>query len=285
MDKELDINEVAFTIEVDEDVLEEVRLGEVTHIALSIDDENQNLVLENIDGHLILCSEKMPETFHRCYWHNNGEFPYMIKETLQFLILANGDDSCLVHILSTEPEVGPRFRFQGPDKPSVEDPNGDSCIWQIVFEIKPVTKTYLLRWNPAISSFRVKDYEYCVKESVDGTFPLNWSIYEWEEAKIGDTFYMMRVGDDKAGIVFQGKFTSNPYTGEDWAGTSKQRHYVDLFCTILSEPGEKPAISLEELQEAIPDIEWGRGHSGILLPIEIADKMDKMVDKNNLINE
>ena len=278
--KEIDINEVAFTIEVDEDVLMGVRLGDVTHIALSINDDNQNLVLENIDGHLILCSEKMPETFHRCYWHNNGEFPYMIKETLQFLILANGDDSCLVHIVSTEPEVGPRFRFQGPDKPSIEDPNGDSCIWQIVFEIKPVTKTYLLRWNPAISSFTEDDYEYCVSNSEEGVFPLNWSIYEWEEACVGDEFYMMRVGDDKAGIVFKGKFTSGPYTGEDWAGSNKQRHYVDLLCTCLSALGEKPAISLEELQEAIPEIEWGRGHSGVLLPIEVTEKLKRMTNND-----
>ena len=277
MDKELDINEVAFTIEVDEDVLEGVRLGEVTHIALSIDDENQNLVWENIDGHLVLCSDKMPETFHRCYWHNDGVFPYIIKETLQFLVLANGEDSCLAHIVNMEPKVGPRFRFQGPDKPSVEDPNGDSCIWQIVFEIKPVTKTYLLRWNPAISSFTEDDYEYCAAHSEDGFFPLNWSIYEWEEAKVGDTFYMMRVGDDKAGIVFQGKFTSNPYTGDDWAGTSKQRHYVDLLCSCLSAPGEEPAISLEKLQVAIPDIEWGKGHSGVLLPIEVAEILEKML--------
>ena len=147
MDKELDFNDVAFTIEVDDKVIDGIRSGELTHLVLSIDDENQNLILENIDGHLILCSDEMPDTFHRCYWHNNGVFPYIVRESLQFLVLASEQDSCLVHIVSAEPKVGPRFRFQGPDKPSIEDPDGDSCIWEVVFEVKLATKVYLLRWK------------------------------------------------------------------------------------------------------------------------------------------
>ena len=63
---------------------------------------------------------------------------------------------------------------------------------------------YLMRWNPAISSFKEEDYEKCVANMTYGMFCMNWSIYEWEEARRGDYFYMMRTGDDKAGIVFRG---------------------------------------------------------------------------------
>lgn len=51
---------------------------------------------------------------------------------------------------------------------------------------------------------------------------MNWSVYEWEKAHKGDHYYMLRTGDDKAGIVFRGVFTSDPYPGEDWAGNGKK---------------------------------------------------------------
>lgn len=276
--EKIDINDVAFTIEVDQSVIDEVRSSVATHIAMNINDECQNLILENIDGHLLLCTEEMPEMYHGCYYYNNGTFPYIIKKSLQFLVLAAEKDSCLVRIVSATPEATTRFRFQGSGKPSIEDPNGDSCIWQMVFEIKPVTKTYLLRWNPAISSFTETDYHYCVEESEDGMFPLNWSIYEWEDAHMGDEFYMMRVGDEDAGIVFSGKFTSEPYTADDWAGTSKKRHYMDMLCKTVAAPWEKPSPSLERLKEAIPEIDWSKGHSGVLLPMEIAEKLKALVE-------
>lgn len=50
----------------------------------------------------------------------------------------------------------------------------------------------------------------------NGMFYSNWSIREWEQARRGDFFYMMRVGDDKAGIVFRGQFVTDPYVGDDW---------------------------------------------------------------------
>ena len=51
--KEIDINEVAITLEVDSEVIAKVRSGEITHILMDISEDNQNLVLETIDGNLI----------------------------------------------------------------------------------------------------------------------------------------------------------------------------------------------------------------------------------------
>lgn len=141
----------------------------------------------------------------------------------------------------------------------MEDANGDSCVWEVSFEVVPVLvepRYYLMRWNPSISSFTEKDFEKCVKNQVHGMFRINWSINEWEEARRGDIFYMMRVGDDKAGIVFNGQLISDPYPGEDWAGSTKRRMYVDLICTNASETGNEPIIPFTKLQEAIPSFEW-----------------------------
>lgn len=277
--KETDINEMGISLDVDSEVIEGVRKGEIGTIVLDINEDNQQLILETIDGHLLLCTEDMPTTYHGCYYYNGGEFPYILKDTLEFLVLADGENCFLTHIISKKAVAGTRFRFQGPNEPSIEDPEGDSCIWKVHFEILPVPKElkkYLMRWNPSISSFKEQDYKECVENAQDGKFRLNWSIYEWEEARRGDMFYMLRVGDDKAGIAFNGYFLSDPYTGDDWAGSNKRRCYVDMVCQNIVEPGEVPFISLEKLKEAIPEYNWEKGHSGELLPEDVREKLDKL---------
>ena len=277
--KAIDLNEMAITLEVDSDLIDEVRSGEVTHLVMQINEGNQNLILENIEGNLVLVTDKMPTTYHGCYLYNGGEFPYAIKNTLNILVLDAGEDGCVARIIDIATEPGTRFNYQGAGKPIVEDANGDSCIWKVVFEVLPMPeepKTYLMRWNPAISSFTEKDYEECVENRVHGMFRMNWSIREWEEARRGDFFYMLRTGDEKAGIVFSGQFTSDPYPGDDWAGSTKRRMYVDMICMNPVEPGTKPSLSLERLQKEIPSSDWTKGHSGILLSDNMAKRLDKI---------
>ena len=278
-----EINDVAITIEVDNGAIDRVRKGETTHIGVQINEDNQNLFLEHINGHLILVTEEMPNTYHGCYLYNGGEFPYAIKDSVQFFVLSDGTDDCLVKILSVETTAGTRFRFQGPGKPSVEDPNGDSCIWEVGFEIVPVLeepRKYLMRWNPSISSFTEEDYRACVENMEHGMFRINWSIFEWEEARRGDMFYMLRVGDNKAGIAFSGLIVSDPYVMDDWAGSSKRRLYVDLVCMNAVAPDDKPIASLKMLQAAIPEFNWAKGHSGVLLPDNVAEKIAGLIYKD-----
>lgn len=272
------INEMGVAIGVDNGVIQKVRSGEITHILIDIYEDNQNMFLENFDGNLVLVTEELPNTFHGCYFYNGGEFPYAIKSVLEFLDLSSDDDHCLARIIGVDTEPTTRFNYQGHDKPIVEDPNGDSCVWEVAFEVVPMlndVRTYLMRWNPTISSFTEKDFEACVENQVHGMFRINWSIYEWQEARRGDFFYMMRTGDDKAGIVFSGQFLSDPYPADDWAGSTRRRMYVDMIC-YNAVSGSAPHISLEKLQAAIPAKDWSKGHSGELLSEEITTQLDEM---------
>lgn len=280
--KEVDTEKGILTLEVDSEVISKVRTGEITHLIAQIDENNQNMILENIDGNLVLVIDEMPTTFHGCYLYNNGEFPYAIKDELDCILLKSVEEECFTRIISVDTEPGTRFNYQGVGEPIKEDPNGDSCIWEVYFEVVPVpekSKTYLMRWNPSISSFTEKDYEECVNNMVHGMFHMNWSIYEWEEARRGDMFFMMRVGDDKAGIVFLGQFITDPYPGDDWAGSTKRRMYVDMVCMNPVEPGAKPRISLEKLQESIPTVDWSKGHSGVLLSEEVVTTLDILCEE------
>lgn len=282
--KAIDLNEMAITLEVDNDLIDKVRSGEVTHLVMQINEGNQNLILENIEGNLVLVTDEMPTTYHGCYFYNGGEFPYAIKNTLNILVLDAGEDGCVARIIDIATEPGTRFNYQGAGKSIVEDDNGDCCIWKVAFEVVPMPvepKTYLMRWNPAISSFTEKDYEECVENMVHGMFRMNWSIREWEEARRGDFFYMLRTGDDKAGIVFSGQFISDPYPGDDWAGSTKRRMYVDMVCTNPVKPGALPDLSFERLQKEIPAFDWAKGHSGVLLSNDIVAKLDELCVKES----
>lgn len=279
-DQNHDLNNVAITLEVDNDLIKKVRNGNVAHLSMSISEQNQNMLLENAGGILIMDVEKLPVMYHGCYFYNNGVFPYIINRSLNFLILSDGKDSCLTRIIDVDTQPGTRFRFGNDGEPSVEDPNGDSCIWQVVFEIIPVPdkpKFYLMRWNPTISSFTENDYEESVANMKNGMFRMNWSIREWEEARKGDMFFMLRTGDDKAGMVFNGQFISDPYPADDWNGSAKRRMYVDMICTNPIDPKKKPRISPAQLQKAIPSIDWQQGHSGTLLSEEEAAKLDEIL--------
>ena len=161
-------------------------------------------------------------------------------------------------------------------------------VWQDFydsFDVEPIRspKTYLLRWNPTISSFNLDDYRDVLSKHPGGFSGMNWSVYEWEKAHKGDHYYMLRTGDDKAGIVFRGVFTSDPYPGEDWAGNGKKRYYMDMGCYDCVPADEQSAIGIEELEKAVPGIDWRRGHSGELLSSEDADRLNELW--NNIMEQ
>ena len=267
--KDVDVNEAVIAFEVDRDVIDKVRTGEITHISWEISEDNQNILLETINVNLVLTMDEMPATSHGCHIYNGGEFPYVIKESLDYLGLDGGDEHCLTKIIDVDVE------------PLDADPDAGSCVWVVSFEVVPIPEEprhYLMRWNPSISSFTEQDYDDCLKNRVHGMFRMCWSITEWEEARRGDFFFMMRSGDDQhAGIVFAGQFISDPYPSDDWAGSTKRRMYVDMICICLEETGATPHITLEKLQQTIPAFDWTKGHSGVLLSEEVVVKLQELM--------
>lgn len=161
-------------------------------------------------------------------------------------------------------------------------------VWQDFydsFDVEPLRspKTYLLRWNPTISSFKLDDYRDVLSKYPDGFSGMNWSVYEWEKAHKGDHYYMLRTGDNKAGIVFRGVFTSDPYPGEDRAGNGKQRYYMDMDCYDCVPADVQSPICIEELEKVVPGIDWRRGHSGELLSSEDAERLNELW--NNIMEQ
>ena len=106
-------------------------------------------------------------------------------------------------------------------------------------------KTFILKWRPLISSYKMEQFEEEMHYIEYGEF--NWSVHEWEKARSGDNFYMVKVGEGRTGIVMKGFFTSAPYEAADWSGKNRQVHYMDLRPTFMIHPDRCRMITTDEL--------------------------------------
>lgn len=144
-------------------------------------------------------------------------------------------------------------------------------------------KTVVLMWNPAISSFHKEDLSKCIQvldsyneeDCPNEYLNLNWSIWDHEQVKDGDRFFMVKVGEGKTGIVMAGTIQSNPYKDKDWSGKDREVYYADLFCECIVDIETAPYISTQELKEAMPEFDWTGGHSGRAIEDSMAFKLEK----------
>lgn len=134
--------------------------------------------------------------------------------------------------------------------------------------------TIILMWNPGISSVKLEDHNSCIPDMFTEDF--NWSVWEYEKAKCGDRFFLVRCGDGKTGIVMSGVFDSHPYEAGDWSGKGRRTFYMEMVPNVILNPEVAPMITTADLEKAIPGFQWSGGHSGRILPPEDARKLETM---------
>lgn len=180
---------------------------------------------------------------------------------------------------------GTRKKRQAPKmayKTEVED---DVCICEPTIDLP---HTFIMRWNPEISNHKLVDFEESMMNLYTHEFYYDWSIYDYKAVKVGDKFYMVKVGEGNTGIVMHGTIISESYIDEDWSGQGRDVRYVRMNPECMIHPDNKSLlISTEELDEKIPGIDWNHGHSGVMLTDEQALMLDSLwesrIRKNSLI--
>lgn len=138
--------------------------------------------------------------------------------------------------------------------------------------------TYILFWNPDISSYTEKRFK---NDFYSGFGVGNWSFREYENIKPGDKFYMVRCGEGNLGIVMKGLILTEAYEDSDWSPKKRHNiHYADIYqnFTINSFDNVK-LITPDELTKEIPDFDWYGGGSGRLLNEKDAAKLDVLWEK------
>lgn len=138
--------------------------------------------------------------------------------------------------------------------------------------------TFILKWNPAISSFTMDSLNKYMDVRVETYWDdeLNWSVYDWHKAHKGDRFFMARVGEGNTGIFAAGRFISEPYKGEDWSGKGREIYYMDLQFEAILHPDRGEIITTDELERELPELDWRKGHSGQILEKESGEKLELM---------
>lgn len=129
-------------------------------------------------------------------------------------------------------------------------------------------------WNPAISSVKLDDINGNICRMRTGDY--NWSVWDYENARQNDRFYLVRVGDGNTGIVMSGVFDSQPYESRDWSGRGRRTFYMDMKPNVILNSDSTPMITTEELMKAIPSFDWTGGHSGRLLSEAEARKLEEL---------
>lgn len=131
----------------------------------------------------------------------------------------------------------------------------------------------ILKWNPAISSYTMKDFVNDMSQVDDEYGEFNWSVWDYNAVKEGDEFFWLKVGYGQNGIVGHGSITSDPYEGEDWSGRGRKTFYVDFMPDMMICPDAARLLDADALQAAIPDFDWRGGHSGLVLSEAQAEKL------------
>ena len=143
---------------------------------------------------------------------------------------------------------------------------------------EPLTQqqTFVMRWNPEISSHKVADFEHAMEDFYEEGFYYDWSIFDYEKVHVGDRFFMLKVGNGNTGIVMSGIIVSLPYKDEDWSGKVRDVRYVRMIPDCMVHPDKSKMVTIQMLEETLPGVNWNEGHSGVLLSDEQACKFDNL---------
>lgn len=149
---------------------------------------------------------------------------------------------------------------------------------------EPLTQqqTFVMRWNPEISSYKVADFEHAMEDFYEEGFYYDWSIFDHEKVHVGDRFFMLKVGNENTGIVMSGVIVSLPYKDKDWSGKGRDVRYVRMIPDCMIHPNKSKMVTIQMLDETLPGVNWNEGHSGVLLSNEQACKLYEIW--NNYLN-
>ena len=137
--------------------------------------------------------------------------------------------------------------------------------------------TFILRWNPNISSYKMETHLEVVSHAKMGNVPqrFDWSVFEWQKVKDGDMVILLQVGTDDDGIAMIGKIKGKPEADKSWRDDGSKDHYVYIEIFDAYNPSEFKELLAENFESDFDKIKWHKGHSGELIDKATADRLFK----------
>ena len=140
--------------------------------------------------------------------------------------------------------------------------------------------TFILRWNPNISSYKMETHLDIISHAREMEFPnqFDWSVYEWQKVKDGDMVIMLQVGTENDGIAMIGKIKGEPQADESWKKDGSKAHYVFIDIFDAFNPETDKEFRAENFENDFDKIRWHKGHSGELIDKATAKRLfDKLL--------
>ena len=136
---------------------------------------------------------------------------------------------------------------------------------------------FLYTQNPAKWHWvDLQDAIYRVSNGLD--YDLYWSCRNTNKVKIGDTFFLIRLGVEPKGIIGCGYVLSEPYERPHWDSEKAKQGQTTMGTDLLFKAlSDQPIFSLERLKEKHPEFHWTPQTSGNSIPDAIADELLEQV--------
>ncbi len=138
--------------------------------------------------------------------------------------------------------------------------------------------TFILRWNPAISSYKMEEHKKICERLKNEVVFYNWSVREWENLHAGDAFVLLQVGTENDGIAMIGKFISEPYESDSWRKDGTKIHYADMQIFYACDLDKKRSFRALYFEKKFSDIKWHGGHSGEKLSEQVSEELIARID-------
>lgn len=134
--------------------------------------------------------------------------------------------------------------------------------------------TFILWWNPVLSDTPLEEYNSQVSDMLVEYF--NWNIKDYNQARCGDRFFLLRTGEGRTGIVMSGVFDSHPYQIVTPKGKESGAFYIDMHPNVMLNPEKAPMVTTEQLRSTIPTFEWCEQAPRYMLNENEAQEMERL---------
>jgi len=147
---------------------------------------------------------------------------------------------------------------------------------------RPTPGTWLMAWNPKHWPWKsYQDDRLKIASGENVTLPWRTASTQPRE---GDTFYLVRVGQEPRGLIARGNIASAPYEDDHYdaerAANGETARFVDITLTDLRDPDVDAYISMADLQAGTTDGQnWSPQGSGIEIKSLSAKLIGKLWEK------
>ncbi len=138
---------------------------------------------------------------------------------------------------------------------------------------------HLLFWKPQEGDYTIEKFS-ADRGQYGRRFTMSWVLQWHEDIHKGGRYYMLRLDKEQSGIVWYGTFMSEPYRDRDPKDRRRKCWFVDILVTDSIKPGHRPHVTMSEIKNLNPDLDWEDMQSGQPISRQLAERFNELISIN-----